>query len=173
MIDRCITGDQDAWRRFVDRYAPVIYTAVRRVLEKRGRAGDTETANDIAQEVFVRLVREDSRLLRAFDPARASIVTYLTVIAHSTAIDQTRRLRIPTQPLDAVPEPLADADGPAEPIALPADLLSPRQHLVMTLLFEKEMTVAEAAGVLGVDAQTIRSTKHKAILKLREYFEKK
>ena len=40
----------------------------------------------------------------------------------------------------------------------------------MELLFGREMTVTEAASVLNVDAQTIRSTKHKALTKLRKHF---
>ena len=107
LIQRCIAGDSDAWRRFVDQAAPVIYAAVRRVLSAPGRASDPDAASDIAQEVFVRLLKDDSRLLRRFDPARASLTTYLTVIAHSTAIDQTRRRAIPTQPLDTAPDPAA------------------------------------------------------------------
>jgi len=42
---------------------------------------------------------------------------------------------------------------------------------VLRLLFDEEMSVSEAAAVLGVDAQTVRSTKHKAIRKLRDFFQ--
>jgi RNA polymerase sigma-70 factor (ECF subfamily) len=41
---------------------------------------------------------------------------------------------------------------------------------VLTLLYDREMEVAEAAALLGVDAQTIRSTHHKAMLRLRAHF---
>ena len=57
-----------------------------------------------------------------------------------------------------------------ETIRIPDGLLSPRQSLVLQLLYEKEMEVAEIAAMLAVDAQTVRSTHHKALVKLRAYF---
>ena len=37
------------------------------------------------------------------------------------------------------------------------------------MLFEEDMTVAQAAALIGVDEQTIRSTKHKGLTRLREH----
>ncbi|MBL8674031.1 MAG: hypothetical protein JNL07_04020, partial [Rhodospirillales bacterium] len=48
--------------------------------------------------------------------------------------------------------------------------LTDRQALVLKLLYDRDMDVAEAAGFLKVDAQTVRSTHHKAMLRLREHF---
>ena len=58
-----------------------------------------------------------------------------------------------------------------ERIKVPAGLLSPRQTLVLHLLYGKELEVAEAAELLDVDPQTIRSTHHKALTKLRNHFQ--
>ena len=59
---------------------------------------------------------------------------------------------------------------PFERIKIPPDLLSPRQGLVLELLYQRELEVAEAAEMLGVDPQTVRSTHHKAMIKLRAHF---
>ncbi len=56
---------------------------------------------------------------------------------------------------------------------IPLHVLSARQRLVMTLLFDEQLSVAEAAGFIGVDEQTIRSTKHKALTRLREHLGEK
>lgn len=160
-------GDKSEWDRFVRRAGPVIYAAVLRRLAPAGIAGDAE---DVAQEVFVRLCRPD-RPLAGYDPARASLSTFLTVLATSAAIDHLRRLR-PAEPLEAVPdEQLAiPAPEPAERLSVPGGLLTARQRLVLTLLYDREMEVAEAARFLGVDPQTIRSTHHKAMQRLRGHF---
>jgi len=165
----CLAGDRRAWEAFVRRFAPVIYAAVQRTLRARGRAARDEV-EDAAQDVFLRLVRDDFRLLRAYDPDRASLPTWLTIVARSAAIDRLRRRRIPAVPLEdhAVP-PAPPAPEPAEPLELPPGLLTGRQQLVLTMLFERQMSVEEAAAALGVDTQTIRSTKHKAISRLREH----
>ncbi len=167
-LDRLLSGDKAAWDRFVGRFAPIIYAAVHRRL---GPAGRTADAEDVAQDVFVRLCARDFHLLRTYDSARARISTWLTVIAGSAAIDHLRRQRGYTLPLDQVPDASLSVD-PVEPVRLriPDDLLSPRQTLVLDMLYAREMDVADVAAILGVDPQTVRSTHHKALTKLRTHF---
>jgi RNA polymerase sigma-70 factor (ECF subfamily) len=123
--------------------------------------------------VFVRLCHDGYRLLRQYDPARASLSTWLTVVSVSGTIDFLRRQKAATSPLDDLPEHVAAVDPKMpDPIRVPDGLLSPRQSLVLQLLYEKDMDVAEIAALLAVDAQTVRSTHHKALVKLRAYFDR-
>jgi RNA polymerase sigma-70 factor (ECF subfamily) len=67
--------------------------------------------------------------------------------------------------------PLAvDTVEPAIKLKHPQALLSPRQRQILAMLYDREMDVAEIARALGIDAQTVRSTHHKAMIKLRAYF---
>lgn len=158
-------GEKAAWNGFVRRYAGLILSAVR-VTARPGI--DVE---DIVQEVFTRLCKDDFRLLKTYDPARAGLSTWLTIVARSTARDMQRRRQPQVTPIDAVPEMLlAVTAEPREKLRLPDNLLSPRQKLVLAMLYEREMDVAEIAAALGIDPQTVRSTHHKAMLKLREHF---
>lgn len=164
----CVRGDKAAWDRFVERYAGVILSAVRRAIG----SSDPARIEDPVQDVYVRLVRDDFRLLRTFDGTRASLSTWLTLIARSAAIDHLRKRRRTTEALPT--EELAapgTAETPDTP-AIPLHLLSGRQRLVLRLLFDEERSVPEAAAFLGVDEQTIRSTKHKALTRLRTHFKK-
>ena len=125
----------------------------------------------LVQEVFVRLCKDGFRLLKTYDPSRAGLSTWLTIVARSTARDALRRRQLALTPLDAVPETLLATDAtPAEKLKLPDGLLSPRQRLVLTMLYDRDMEVGEIAEALGVDPQTVRSTHHKAMLKLRSHF---
>ena len=75
-------------------------------------------------------------------------------------------------PIDAVPES-ALAVAPVEPVeklTLPTDLLSPRQREILAMLYDRDMDVSEVAATLQIDAQTVRSMHHKAMLKLRVHF---
>jgi RNA polymerase sigma-70 factor (ECF subfamily) len=164
-LARLIGGDQTAWGSFVARFAGLVLAAVRRVV---GPQGEVE---DISQDVFVRLCKDDFRLLRQFDPDRAALSTWLTIVARSVAHDAIRKRRAPTQSIDDTAE-AAFAVEPRIPerIRIPPGLLSPRQQLVLAMLYDREMDVAEVAAELGVDAQTVRSTHHKAMLKLRAHF---
>jgi len=53
---------------------------------------------------------------------------------------------------------------------LPEALLSPRQREILALLYDRDMDVAEIAAKLAIDAQTVRSMHHKAMVKLRAHF---
>ena len=83
------------------------------------------------------------------------------------AIDYLRKKR----PVAALPSTEVSADETVsdEWPALPLHLLTPRQRLVLRLLFDQRLTVADAARAIGVDDQTIRSTKHKALSRLRSH----
>jgi RNA polymerase sigma-70 factor (ECF subfamily) len=161
-----LAGNKAAWDAFVTRFAGLILAAVRRVVGPNGAE-----VEDIVQDVFVRLCKDDFRLLRQYDPTRAGLSTWLTIVARSVAHDAIRRRRPTTQPIDATPEAaFAVEPAIAEKIKIPRDLLSPRQQLVLTMLYERDMEVADIARALAVDAQTVRSTHHKAMIKLRAHF---
>jgi RNA polymerase sigma factor (sigma-70 family) len=159
-------GDPASWEDFVRRYGGLIVAAV------RGLAPSPGEIEDLTQDVLVRLCKDDFRLLRSYDPMRASLSTWLTIVARSTARDALRRKRPEAVPIDIVPEGRLAVD-PVEPpvrLKLPEALLSPRQREILTMLYDREMDVAEIAQTLGIDAQTVRSTHHKAMIKLRAYF---
>jgi len=168
-LDALLRGDKGAWGGFVRRYAGLILSAVRGVA-----AGQAEV-EDLTQEVFLRLCKDDYRLLRGYDPARAGLSTWLTIVARSTARDALRRRRAEAVPIEAVPEASLAIDPvePATRLKLPQALLSPRQREILAMLYDREMDVSEVAAALGIDPQTVRSAHHKAMLKLRAHFKVK
>ncbi len=159
-------GEKAAWDAFVRRYGGLVVAAV------RGVAMAQAEVEDLTQEVFLRLCKDDFRLLRSYDPARASLSTWLTIVARSTARDGLRRRRAEAVPIEAVPEAQLAID-PVEPVQrlkLPEALLSPRQREILAMLYDRDMDVAEIARALGIDPQTVRSGHHKAMVKLRAHF---
>ena len=166
LSDALLNGDSAAWEGFVRRYGGLIIAAV------RGIAPNPGDIDDLTQEVFVRLCKDNFRLLRTYDPTRAALSTWLTIVARSTARDALRRRRAESVPLEAVPEAQL-AVAPVEPVQklkLPEALLSPRQREILAMLYDREMDVAEVASALGIDPQTVRSAHHKAMVKLRAHF---
>ena len=168
-LDALARGDKGAWEAFVRRYAGLVAAAV------RGVAREAAEVEDLAQEVFLRLCKDDFRLLRSYGPARAGLSTWITIVARSTARDAMRRYRPVLTPIDAVPEGrlAVDAVEPIQKLKLPDALLSPRQREILTMLYDREMEVAEIAAALGIDPQTVRSAHHKAMVKLRAHFRAK
>jgi RNA polymerase sigma-70 factor (ECF subfamily) len=161
-----VGGDKAAWDGFVRTHARLILAAVRPL------ATSESEAEDLAQDVFVRLCKDEFRLLKTYDPGRAALSTWLTIVARSTARDGLRRKRAPQVALEDAPEAAIAVDPvePARPLPIPEGLLSPRQKEVLAMLYDKDMDVAEVAQALGVDPQTVRSMHHKALVKLRAHF---
>jgi len=169
-LSRLIDGDDRAWHTFVLRWSNLIFSVVLRTLGSQGN-GSREAVEDVCQEVFLRLTRDGFRLLRRFDPQRASFATWLHLVARSTALDHQRRRRDSTVPLDDIEEPgITDPQPDREHLSLPAGVLSPRQQLVLTLLLEKDMSPREVADFLKIHVQTVHSLKHKALEKIRFFF---
>jgi RNA polymerase sigma-70 factor (ECF subfamily) len=161
-----IRGEKGAWDAFVRRYAALIMAAVRGVAQD---GGETE---DLTQEVFIRLCKDGFRLLKTYDPSRAGLTTWLTIVARSTARDGLRRRRIQGVNIEDVPEAAlaVPAVEPVDRVTYPTELLSPRQREILALIYDRDMDVAEIATQLRIDAQTVRSMHHKAMLKLRAHF---
>jgi len=174
-IDRCVRGDRNAWDSFVDRFSGLIYATVIRTVRRYAKSRYEDEIEDITQEVFVKLIKNDFFLLRAYDVRKASFSTWVSVVAHSVSIDYLRKS--PRESLLSDNEklktlPMAN-ESSRENIEFVHHSLSPRQQLVLHLLYDKDMDVSEVARVLKVKEQTVRSTKHKAIEKLRKNLDQK
>jgi RNA polymerase sigma-70 factor (ECF subfamily) len=71
---------EDALAELYRRHAPAVLSLARRV------TGEAGTAEDVVQEVFLRLWNEPER----FDPARGALRSYLLAQAHSRSVDVVR-----------------------------------------------------------------------------------
>jgi RNA polymerase sigma factor (sigma-70 family) len=178
-------GDPES---FISEATALVTASVRRTLGRVDGSGRPVSSRhshleveDAVQEVFARLFANDARLLRTYDPSRASMSTFLTLVARSVTLDLVRRRRHIMVPLDEQGHATAagQQDNPIDaaerhaPIQVPASLLTGRQMLVLRLLFDEARPVEQVAAMLNVDAQTIRSTKHKAIERLRGYMSRR
>lgn len=187
-IAACMTGDGKAWRRFVSVYAPVIHKAVHYTLQWNGGDAAGVDTQDVTQEVFCRLVGDGFHLLSTYDPARAGLATWLTVVARSTALDCLRARRtermarqVPYTPEleeelaerlwaetpTSVPASITDDRGMLD---LPPGLLSRRQGTVLRLLFQDDLDTDEVARTLDIHPKTVRSLKQNALARLRHHF---
>jgi RNA polymerase sigma-70 factor (ECF subfamily) len=183
-ITACMTGDGKAWRRFVSVYAPVIHKAVHYTLQWNGGAAAGLDAQDVTQEVFCRLVSDEFHLLSTYDPARAGMATWLTVVARSTALDCLRARRtermmrhepyveeeLAERLWAEAPTPAGSAPDAHEELDLPPGLLSRRQSTVLRLLFQDDLDTDEVARTLDIHPKTVRSLKQNALARLRHHF---
>ncbi|HEY1220650.1 MAG: sigma-70 family RNA polymerase sigma factor [Bryobacteraceae bacterium] len=169
LFERLRAGQEQAFVALYHRRQPALY---RFALQMSGSA---PVAEDITQEVFLALLREEC----GYDPERGSLAAYLFGIARKLLLRQfeRRRLDVPVdagadegrfaEPVDAS-DPLADLAGRERVEALRRAVSSlPRRYREVVVLCDlEEVDYAEAAAALGCPIGTVRSRLHRARLLL-------
>ncbi len=177
LLRDCIAGNPEAWSWFVDHVSPVIWRVVWRFAANGNRQ---QSAEDIFQEVFVRLCMDDRRLLRRFDPARSSIEFYVALIARSTAIDILRKnQRMPHllslhefDPYDSILSAPGNGQDPMiEDWQIDAAMakLGEREREVIRMSYQDEASTLQIADKMGMAEATVRSTRRNALDKIRDF----
>jgi RNA polymerase sigma-70 factor (ECF subfamily) len=165
-----INGDADAWDAFVEEYGGNVYSQVIQVLSRRRGRADSNTVSDVVSDVFHRLIKNDFRLLRTYRPEKSPMPHWIGLVARSTALNWVRRRSLNTVSMDEAPPIPADPAPAKTPVDLPEGLLSPRQALLLRMTFDGGLGTEEIAEKLQIDVQSVRSMKHVAIKKLRDYY---
>lgn len=126
--------------------------------------GDWHLAEDIVQTAFIRIFRSWRRV-RAADSPEA----YARQVVYRCFVDQHRKKRIATVPLEATAEradpppqnPLSDAVLDALAV------LPPGARAVVILRFWEDLSVEQTASVLGISTGTVKSQTSRAVAQLR------
>lgn len=160
LVVRCQLGERSAWPGLVERWHPPVWTFLWRMV------GDGGRSDDLAQEVWLRVVRG---LPRLESPAR--FPAWLFTVARRVVHDDLRRTyrRVETDP-DVAPEDAAgsiDDDGVAElldrlELERALEVLAPRDRETVVLFHLGELTIDDVARVLEVPTGTVKSRLHRA-----------
>ncbi len=167
------TGETRALEALYDRYAALVFSVAYRILH------DSQLAQDVAQEVFLRLWRQPT----SFDPERGRFVSWLMSVTRNRALDElrrvTRRVRLEEQDEDPVRD-LATADRMDDP-ALGVELseqrsavraamtrLPPEQRRAIELAYFGGLTQTEIAERTGDPLGTVKTRIRLGMQKLRE-----
>ncbi|MDT8070467.1 MAG: sigma-70 family RNA polymerase sigma factor [Terriglobia bacterium] len=83
LVRRCVAGDAAAWEEIVHRFNRRIYNICYRF------AGGADDAEDLTQEVFIKIYRT----MASFDPERASFNTWVTTVTRNLLVDHFRKTK--------------------------------------------------------------------------------
>jgi RNA polymerase sigma-70 factor (ECF subfamily) len=170
LIRRMVAGDRDAFGRFYDRYAPLVYPLILRIVRDRADAAD------VLQDVFWETWQGAS----TYDARRGTPEAWMITRARTRAIDRVRAVRRRgetfTPPLDeglaAAPlEAGGDAAERAEDrgtIRTGLDQLSPPQREVIELAYYGGFTQTEIAARLRQPLGTVKTRIRLGLERLRE-----
>ena len=168
LLRRMRAGDETALTTLYRRRQAGIYRFALQM------SGSRTVAEDVAQEVFMALIRESDK----FDPDKGTLAAYLYGIARNQVLRRLERERVFVQfseeaedmeapfatGLSAQPDPLGDLTRNEMIEAVRQAVLTLPAHYreVVVLCELSEMSYAEAAEVIGCAIGTVRSRLHRA-----------
>lgn len=160
VLQRCREGDRDAFEEVVDRYGLQLLRSARLILR------DEALAEDAVQEAFLKAWNR-IRTLRDEDPG-----PWLTRIAINESISAFRR----RHRFQGLTERFGRLQDPTRPLASEdrldlgraLDRLTVEQRAAIALHYYQDLSVEEAARLLRIPVDTLKSRLKSALRRLRE-----
>jgi RNA polymerase sigma-70 factor, ECF subfamily len=162
LVARCLSGDETAWEELVRLHTRRVYALCYRF------TGSSAEAQDLSQEVFVRVFRT----LKTFRATEGSFGTWLARVSRNLLIDHYRRTRQDRvtdsieEQLPMLEEGVAGSVRPdsvlagkeaSEILQLALQKLSPELREAVILRDLQEMEYREIAAVLQIPEGTVKS----------------
>jgi len=169
LIKSAVKGDSSAFGELYDHYQPMIY---RFVAVKVGRR---EEAEDITHQVFMSAWQN----VKSYEHRGHPFSSWLYQIARNQVVDFYRSRRNDTS-IDAIdPEHFVIATSTAAEFAVPVKLemevirramrqLKPEYEDVIILRFIEDLSLKEAASVLGKTEGAVKLMQHRAMNELKK-----
>lgn len=169
LVDRARTGDRRALGAIYDRYVTTIYRYV------LARIGNPSEAEDITEEVFLRVIEHIGRFeWRADVPFAAWLVRIASnqVISHHRRRG-SRQTDVSTEDYDVEdsrpgPEPQVEHLLTMREVNEACRRLPSSQQQVIALRFGSGLSVRETAEALGKTENNVKVLQHKAVARLQK-----
>ncbi len=179
LVAEAIEGSELAFRTLVERYQRPVFSLVLRMVRDRG------IAEDVTQEVFVKAWMALSR----YDPRRR-FASWLFKIASNSAIDQLRRKKLPTMPIETSdpdqssildriedersesPDTLVKRRELSSALEAAVAALRPEYRLVVLLRFREELPYRDIAEATGMPLGTVKTNLRRARREIEERLRK-
>jgi RNA polymerase sigma-70 factor (ECF subfamily) len=186
LLRACVDkGAVEEWAEFIARFQPLIAGVISRTMDRICGAVSAQLVDDLIQETYLRLCRNDCRVLREFRAQHeASFFGYLKEMASSVARDHFRAQRAlhrgpQSASLDEVTERhTVDHRPPPEDLLVHAEIWrrveevaeSERDVTVFKLYYRQGFTAREIAAVeeLHLSEKGVESCLYRLVCRLRE-----
>ena len=162
LLTQAKAGDQAAFAALIRRHQNMVFSLALHMLRSR------PAAEDLAQEVFLKLYRSLHRL-----ESETHVVAWLRRVASNQCINEIRRRNHRQEfGTDTLPEtgqaPELREVFVAERLEALVAGLPERARMVVVLRYQEEMPLTEIAEALGMPVNTVKSHLRRSIVALRE-----
>lgn len=171
LIIECQNGESEAFGELYQRYLPPVYRFI------SARLNDRQDAEDLAEEVFIRVWRS----IASYEDQGVPFISYLFRVARNAIIDHYRSTgrkgyqeSIEGQVLQdphADPSDIAMTNLENQEIRQILDQLRDDYRMVLVLRFLSELSPEEVAQVMGRSTGAVRVLQHRALISLRDLLE--
>lgn len=177
LIDRCLAGAPQAWEDFTDRFLGLVLRVVQHAAENCRIPIDPSLRDDLAAEVFLRIVDKNFAVLRRFR-RQSSLHTYIAVIARRVVIEHLRgdyRRGVVRsgehQPLANHPSPEGSPESRLENRDEVEHLLlrlDPREARIVRMYHLEKRSYKEISSLTGMPENSIGPVLTRARLAMRQ-----
>jgi RNA polymerase sigma-70 factor, ECF subfamily len=170
LIEKMMAGDEAALSALYDRYSPMLFGMLMRVLK------DQQAAEEVLQDLFLQLWRNAGQ----FDASRGSLPAWLMVIGRNRAISRLRGRRdrevLEEEEGDFAstfvsPQNIEDEAARAQAargVSAALEKLPAEQRQVVELAYFEGMTQSEIAAKTGTPLGTVKTRVRTAMQTLRQ-----
>lgn len=154
LVQRCLDGDEEAVRAFVGRHQGRVFGVCYRML------GHREDAEDVAQDVFLRVFRS----LHRWDQGRPLNPWLMTITVNRcrTVLQQRTRLPSPSEFIEVTADSTQDNADLAEELQLGLDGLREDYRTCFVLFYQQELSCVEICRILDCPEGTVKTWLHRA-----------
>lgn len=163
LVIRAKAGDESAFTQIYERYSAAIYRYI------YYRVGETELAEDLQAEVFLRMLEGMHR----YEDRGWPISAWLYRIAHDRTVDTIRRRKnqrhVPIEDWEGScdgPENVVSAQLEHEELREKLEDLTHDQRQVILMRFMADMSVQEVARRLGRTEGSVKALQHRGLQSL-------
>jgi len=186
----CVEGDKQSWIEFLSRYSHLIYNYIYSVLAVKGRNFSSDQVEDIYQEIFHALIKDNYKKLSTYQGKNnCSLASWLRQVTINFSIDYLRRLKS-TISIDAENEGGFSLQDTLASLSTGAveflndqdrrktlheciDLLDTDEQYFMELFLEQGLTLELIRGHLKLNRGAVDMRKSRVFQKLRDCFKDK
>jgi RNA polymerase sigma factor (sigma-70 family) len=176
LIAGCLRNEKAAWDSFVLQYSNLVYHTIKKTLIRHHAEPHADVVEDLYQELFVSLLRNEYKKLRQFRGALGcSLASWLRLLTARLTIDFLRQ-QAPTssEVASAMSRHISD---PTEPLlneeqegllTQAIQTLSHRDRILLDLCYRQALASEEIARLLKTSVNAVYAQKSRVLEKIRE-----
>jgi RNA polymerase sigma factor (sigma-70 family) len=180
LITGCVKGEKASWDVFVLQYSALVYHTIRKTFALHHVKVSDDVIEDLYQEFFLAILRDDFKKLRQFRGERGcSLASWVRLVAARLTIDFLRSREANQAPVGEnirsdQRDPAEDLNSREREVLLleAFEALPERDRLFLQLYYQQSLAPSAIAAILRMSVRAVYTQKSRLLDKLRKILEK-